>query len=120
MSTQQSYQQQHVPPPPPSLNGGLYTGAPFHPNAPWANVPATPDAVYLMMENLKSANPPPGAQYHVPGSTRPGNNLLDIPNLRFISPAHSAFCVTKCPSQTEVASANRQTARFAKYAYWSQ
>jgi hypothetical protein len=111
---------QHVPPPPPSLNGGLYTGEPFQANAPWANVPATPDAVSLMMHTLQSANPPPGARYHVPGATRPGNNLLDTPNLQFISPAHSAICVATCPSPNEVARANKETARFAKYAYWSK
>lgn len=62
--------------PKPSLNGGLYTGAPFTENAPWANVPVVPDASYMIHYNLRSANPPPGAIYQYPGSTRPGNNTL--------------------------------------------
>jgi hypothetical protein len=70
-------------PPPPSLNGGLYTGEPFRKGAPWANVPATPDAGHLMtvaMQGLCDPPPPPGAELHIPGGGwRPGNNTPLLP-----------------------------------------
>lgn len=66
--------------PPPSLNGGRYTGEAFHKDAPWRNFPALPDAGYLNMIALRSANPPPGAQYQFPGGgLRPGNNTPVLP-----------------------------------------
>lgn len=64
----------HVPPPAPSLNGGLYTGAAFAPDAPWRNFPATPDGAYLTHYNLRSARPPAAALFQFQGSHRPGNN----------------------------------------------
>ena len=67
-------QNMSLPPPPPTLNGGLYTGEAFAPDAPWRNFPATPDAVYLTQVNLLSAKPPPGATQQIPGGWRPGNN----------------------------------------------
>ena len=66
--------------PAPSFNGGRYTGQPFHKDAPWRNFPALPDAGYLNYVALRSANPPPGAQYHIPGGgLRPGNNTPVLP-----------------------------------------
>lgn len=64
----------YVPPPPRALNGGLFTGEPFAPGAPWANVPVVPDVDYMTNINLQSANPPARALYQYPGNTRPGNN----------------------------------------------
>jgi len=69
--------------PPRAVNGGLYTGEPFAPGAPWANVPIVPDA-HIMVQNLQSANPPPGALALIPGSDRPGNNKTEFP-------AHDVF-----------------------------
>lgn len=60
--------------PPRALNGGLYTGEPFAKDAPWANVPVIPDVTYMVHHNLRSANPPPQALVHYPGTVRPGNN----------------------------------------------
>jgi hypothetical protein len=60
--------------PPARVNGGLYTGELFVPNAPWANVPVAPDIVLQMSQNLASADPPPNAVFHVPGYLRLGNN----------------------------------------------
>ncbi len=66
--------------PPASLNGGRYTGEPFEKDAPWRNFPALPDAGYLNVVALRSANPPPGAKYHFPGGgLRPGNNTPVLP-----------------------------------------
>jgi len=65
--------------PPRQVNGGLYTGAPFAAGATWGNVPVVPNADVLITQNLNSANPPPNAQYFVPGYTRPGNNSQAAP-----------------------------------------
>jgi hypothetical protein len=67
-----------------SVNGGLYTGELFERGAPWANVPVEPDVLYLTRENLKSANPPPGAQLQFPGGPRVGNNKQDMPELGIV------------------------------------
>lgn len=67
--------------PPRDLNGGLYTGEPFAPNAPWANVPAIPDASFMIHHNLRSAKPPPEAIYQYPGHERPGNNSAKMPGI---------------------------------------
>jgi hypothetical protein len=70
----------YQPPPPPTLNGGLYGGEPFPPNAPWRNFPQTPDAGYQQTITLRSAEPPPLAPYHIPGGgLRPGNNTPLLP-----------------------------------------
>jgi hypothetical protein len=66
----------------PKVNGGLYTGEPFIKDAPWGNVPSKPETGYMMQVNLKSANPPPLAQYHYPGAEqRPGNNTPELPGI---------------------------------------
>jgi hypothetical protein len=71
----------YVPAPPPSKNGGLYTGPEPPKSAPWAAIPVTPDADYMIHENLKSANPPAGALFQYPGNIRPGNNFQAFPGL---------------------------------------
>lgn len=63
--------------PPPSLNGGLYSGEPFERNAPWANVPVTPETTFMINENLNRGNvTAPGANYQYP-PTRQGNNYVE-------------------------------------------
>jgi hypothetical protein len=70
----------YVPPSPPQLNGGLYVGAPFAPQAPWGNVQVTPDAGAMNLITLSSAGPPPMGRYHLPGGgLRPGNNTPLLP-----------------------------------------
>lgn len=64
-----------VPVPPPSLNGGLYTGQPFQPGAPWANIYVKPEAD-TYTQNAKSAMPPPNALM-IPSNNRPGNNHVN-------------------------------------------
>lgn len=61
--------------PPRSVNGGLYTGTPFEPGAPWGNVPVVPEAD-TYTQNLQSANPPPNGIF-IPSYTRPGNNYVN-------------------------------------------
>lgn len=85
----------YLPPPPPSLNGGLYTGEPFLPGAPWRNFPAVPDSSYLVHVNLRSAHPPPGAQFQYPAAGhRPGNNYSPMPGVRPMeAPLRDVLCV---------------------------
>lgn len=83
-----------VPPPEPSLNGGLYTGEPFKPNAPWGNVPVVPDAAYMTHINLRSANPPVDAIYQYPGNVRPGNNFQEMPGVSRIY-GYGILCAEK-------------------------
>ena len=85
----------YVPPPKPSLNGGLFTGEPFHTNAGYKNYPVTPDAVFMIATNLTSANPPPGAQLQFPDTFRPGNNLpysKELIPLKKYSDTHTIIC----------------------------
>jgi hypothetical protein len=107
---------QYVPPPPPTLNGGLYTGTPFEPNAPWRNYPVKPDAGYYNFGSLAQVDSaPPAARYMMPGGgLRPGNstpllpaafansrvkelNAICIPASAFA--ANSASCCESKPNQ---------------------
>lgn len=64
--------------PPPPLNGGLYTGEPFKPDAPWRAFPVIPCTGYLTHVNLRSANPPIQALFQQGADYRPGNNSSDL------------------------------------------
>ena len=72
----------YTAPPPPSLNGGLYTGAPFAEGAPWRNFPVAPDAGYYNFGSLREvASAPTSARYMMPGGgLRPGNNTPLLPS----------------------------------------
>ena len=58
--------------PPPVPNGGLFGG----PQAmgEYASIHVTPTATNMIHNNLRSANPPPGATEQYPGTNRLGNN----------------------------------------------
>jgi hypothetical protein len=91
----------YTPPPPPSLNGGLYTGEPFLPGAPWRNVPVVPDASYLTHFNLRSANPPTDALFQYPGGGhRPGNNYTRMFGIKSFSPQHKDVLCAPCIQDT--------------------
>lgn len=106
-------QTHYTPPPPPSLNGGLYTGEPFWPGAPWRNFPATPDSSYLVHVNLRSANPPTQALYQYPAAgQRPGNNYSPMPGIR---PLGDQFSDILCAPDVE--DTTSKDPRFRKYAY---
>lgn len=108
----QSGQSTHVPPPSPSLNGGLYTGEPFLKDAPWANVPATPDAGYLIHYALRSANPPPGATVQYPAAIRPGNSYTDMYDVQRVRGPYPIYCTSTAAAPTD----QQQRSRFSKYA----
>ena len=70
-----------VPPPPP--NGGLYGGPDCQ--RPWLPIKITPTATNLIMNNLLSANPPPGAIEQYIGTNRTGNNYTAMPEIYWYS-----------------------------------
>jgi len=61
------------PAPPPAHNGGIFPLGPDF-TGPWKNYPVTPNA-YSFMQNMKSADPPPGWDSQTPGYDRLGNNF---------------------------------------------
>ena len=72
----------YTPPPPPSLNGGLYSGEPFEKNAPWANIPVTPDTTVYINESIKRGNNvTPGSSTQYP-ATRQGNSYVEWKDLQ--------------------------------------
>lgn len=76
--------------PPRRLNGGLYTGEPALPKAPWGHIPVVPEAHIYITQNLKSANPPPRATDTIPGGgIRVGNSLAKFPNHQLHSTRHN-------------------------------
>jgi hypothetical protein len=52
-------------------HGGLYTSSST--GQPWHSIPVIPETAN-MLQNLKSANPPPGALNQYIGTNRMGNN----------------------------------------------
>ena len=61
------------------VNGGLYGGE--QKDRPWMPQHIVPTATNLMLNNLKSANPPPGAIEQYIGTNRQGNNYSAMPNI---------------------------------------
>jgi hypothetical protein len=64
----------------PTKNGGLYGGE--HSNKPWMPIYVEPTSTGFM-ENLRSANPPPGAISQFVGTTRLGNNYTAMPGVEW-------------------------------------
>ena len=71
----------HTAAPPPVHNGGLYTGAPFA--GPWGNIPVTQTDAHMIHNNLRSAEPPPGATKQYVTTRRLGNNYSATPGLEW-------------------------------------
>lgn len=71
--------------PPPAKNGGLYGGE--QSTRPWASIPVTPTATNLINNNLRSANPPPGAIVQYVGTSRIGNNYTAMPGVKWYNPS---------------------------------
>lgn len=65
-------------------NGGLYGGP--QSTKPWANIAVTPTVANLIHNNLRSANPPPGATEQYPGTQRMGNNYQTMPGISWYRP----------------------------------
>tara|TARA_B110000238_G_C15839147_1_gene316131 strand:+ start:182 stop:544 length:363 start_codon:yes stop_codon:yes gene_type:complete len=74
--------------PPPVKNGGLYGGK--QSNKPWMPIPVTPTATNYIHNNLRSANPPPGAMEQYVGNIRLGNNYTAKPGIKWYVPSKSS------------------------------
>ena len=69
------------------VNGGLYTGTPAQPGAPWGNVPIVPEAHVYVVEQLK--------RDHIPGYTRPGNNTQTFPSHQIYKSENHTKCILR-------------------------
>lgn len=104
--------------PPRELNGGLYTGEPFRPNAAYANFPAIPDAGYLIHYNLRSANPPPQALFQYPTNDRIGNNTAIMPGIsKETGKLYNIACRNVDANTFLEESCKCRKCSFSKYAY---
>lgn len=81
--------------PAPTHNAGLYSGPAF--SGPWGNIPVTPTTANMIHNNLRSANPPPGATTQYPGTNRSGNSYTAMPGVSWYTSTD-----TKCPYKIKV------------------
>lgn len=93
--------QQEEKPKGPSLanrpNGGWFTGEKFLEGAAWGTVPVIPEPDH-MMENLRSANPPPGALAQIPSNPRPGNNtVFSRYHTEYDAKNYNIRCISEAP-----------------------
>jgi hypothetical protein len=69
---------------PSSNNGGLYGGEQV--NYPWIGKKVSPTGTNYTYNQLRSANPPPGAELQFQGGNRLGNNHVAMPNVYWFNP----------------------------------
>lgn len=74
--------------PPILRHGGLYSG-PESQN-PWNSIRVTPTMTNYIQNNLRSANPPPGATEQYVGTPRLGNNYVPMPGVYWYNPPEMA------------------------------
>jgi len=70
--------------PPVPVHGGLFN-APETRNS-WNAIPVTPTMTNFIQNNLRSANPPPGATEQYIGTHRLGNNYVSMPGVYWYNP----------------------------------
>ena len=77
------------------MNGGLYTGTPFEPDAPWRNYPIQPDAGVYAFNGLRGIAPDAALHMLPGGGLRIGNNtpLLSQAYAASRLPHLTAVCV---------------------------
>ena len=75
----QQWTNPNVAAPAPQYQGGIYTGPQAY--GPWGFIPVTPTTSNMIHNNLRSANPPPGATVQYPGTNRLGNNFSAMPGV---------------------------------------
>ena len=66
------------------VNGGLYGG--IQSERPWSSIAVTPTATNYIYNNLRSANPPPGATEQYVSLDRFGNNYSPMPEVKWYNP----------------------------------
>lgn len=66
------------------LHGGLFTGP--ETKNPWNAIPVTATMTNYIQNNLRSANPPPGATEQYIGTERLGNNYAPMPGTYWYNP----------------------------------
>ena len=54
----------------------------------YASIPVIPTATNMIQNNLKSANPPPGATSQYPGTNRDKNNYIPMPGVYWYHDTH--------------------------------
>ena len=88
--------------PPPVPNGGLYGG----PQAvgEHASIHVIPTATNMIHNNLRSANPPPGAINQYPGTHRDRNNYVAMPGVCWYNDTHP---INKGPFEIKVIDNNQ-------------
>lgn len=72
--------------PPAPVHGGLFNAPPS--NNPWNAIPVTPTMTNYIQNNLRSANPPPGATEQYIGTPRLGNNYVPMPGVYWYNPTN--------------------------------
>jgi len=70
--------------PPVPRHGGLFSGE--ETKNPWNAIPVTPTMTNYIQNNLRSANPPPGATEQYVGGERLGNNYAPMPGTYWYNP----------------------------------
>lgn len=70
--------------PPAPRHGGLFSGEESH--YPWNAIPVTATMTNYIQNNLRSANPPPGATEQYVGTPRMGNNYAPMPGTYWYNP----------------------------------
>lgn len=74
--------------PPVPRHGGLYSGP--ETQNPWNSIRVTPTMTNYIQNNLRSANPPPGATEQYVGTPRLGNNYVPMPGIYWYNPPEMA------------------------------
>ena len=74
---------EHAMPPAP-VHGGLFSDEETH--NPWNAIPVTATMTNYIQNNLRSANPPPGATEQYVGTPRMGNNYVPMPGVYWYNP----------------------------------
>lgn len=91
--------------PQPQYNGGIFIGPQAY--GPWGTIPVTPTTANMIHNNLRSANPPPGATVQYPGTDRLGNNFSAMPGIDWfgdttaMNPGPFRIQGTSCPEPNQ-------------------
>jgi hypothetical protein len=82
-------------------HGGLFSGELS--NNPWNAIPVVPTMTNMIQNNLRSANPPPGATQQYIGTNRCGNNYVSMPGVYWYNPSDDSKgkYAIKCVHQSD-------------------